>query len=86
MTSKDLNTTVAVGVITYAVIAALSGLGVVVPAWVGSVPTLVTFVALAALRIVVAVKGEDNTQIDEALERAEDAIERIAAVAKARKP
>lgn len=85
MTNKDLSTTIATGVITYAVTASLTGVGVTVPVWVTGVPALAVFLTLAGLRVFVAVKGADNTEVDEAMERAEDAIEQIANVAKSRK-
>lgn len=81
MTNRDLSTIVATGVLTYAAVAALTGFGVVVPDWIASVPPLVVAVALGALRVVVAVKGAENTGIDEALDRAETAIQELAAVA-----
>jgi hypothetical protein len=85
MTAKDFQTITGIGVITVAVIAALTGTGIEVPVWVASVPTLAVTVTLAALRLVVAFKGADNTTIDEAIETAEDAISRLADAAKGAK-
>jgi hypothetical protein len=83
-----MSTITATGVIALSVVAALSGFGIEVPIWAVSIPPLVVATTVGILRLVVALKGPDNTGIDEALDRAETAIEDLADLAakKASKP
>ena len=71
MKSTDLSTITAVAVLTAALFAFLAGFGVTVPLWVPASIPLAVGVVIFGLRGYVAFKGEDNTTVDENLEKAE---------------
>lgn len=73
MTSQDLATLAAVGVLVAALVATLAGFGVVVPLYVPGAAVLGVGAVIVGLRVYVAMRGADKTTVDERL----DAIEQI---------